>query len=251
MGMSLTEIQDRCAHGQQLLMEMQYIQAEKVLAAAETLAWEAGDYDAVSRLYMPLQETRRQIRQRCGEGIINLQILPDAHSRQPIDASEILKKYPHGQLLVAGYGTIEPALNIRKLQAEMELYVECFLAASYSIIGGHRAVVIVPHAGLKLPDPVEQNIDTLLHALPKNCIVFHENELPALVKKGTAETYSMVLSMWEKLHAPFYAAAQMQVDPVRKLQKYRDVIQVDYACELAHQNISILCQKLCRMGINL
>jgi len=51
---------------------MRYLDAEKTLAAAEQLAWDAKDFDALSRLYMPLQEARRQIRQTCMDGVIRL-----------------------------------------------------------------------------------------------------------------------------------------------------------------------------------
>jgi len=46
------------------------------------------------------------------------------------------------------------------------------------------------------------------------------------------------MALWERLHAPFLAAADMQVDPIRKIESYRRTIRVDYACELAHQQAS-------------
>jgi hypothetical protein len=46
------------------------------------------------------------------------------------------------------------------------------------------------------------------------------------------------MSIWERLHTPFLAAADMRVDPVQKMEGYRQAIRVDYACELAHQKLS-------------
>jgi hypothetical protein len=46
------------------------------------------------------------------------------------------------------------------------------------------------------------------------------------------------MSLWERLHAPFLASADAEVDPMRKIEAYRRAIQVDYACELAHQKLA-------------
>jgi hypothetical protein len=50
--------------------------------------------------------------------------------------------------------------------------------------------------------------------------------------------------MWERLHAPFLAAADMQVDPLQKIEGYRRTIRVDYACELAHQKASTVARQM-------
>src|SRR5476651_2360561 len=62
------QIQSLCQLGQEQLTRMEYLEAERTLAAAEKPAWDVRDFDALARLYMPLQEARRQRRQRCGEG---------------------------------------------------------------------------------------------------------------------------------------------------------------------------------------
>src|SRR5437870_10059244 len=118
-------LQAQCEVGQQLLERTQYLEAEEVLADAEEAAWAARDFDTLSRLYMPLQEARRQRRQRCGEGIVCLDLLsigPQDH----VSGQHVVENYPHGQLLVAGWGTIEPALEVRRLQREHGLFVETF-----------------------------------------------------------------------------------------------------------------------------
>jgi hypothetical protein len=52
------------------------------------------------------------------------------------------------------------------------------------------------------------------------------------------------MAMWERLHAPFLAAADSAVDPIQRIEGYRKTIRVDYACELAHQKLSDLAKKL-------
>src|SRR5436309_8234740 len=96
-------LQSRCELGQQQLMRTEYLEAEATLASAEADAWAARDFDTLSRLYMPLQEARRQRRQRCGEGIVRLDLIATGQS-DIIDGRRIVKDYPHGQLLVAGWG---------------------------------------------------------------------------------------------------------------------------------------------------
>jgi hypothetical protein len=146
--------------------------------------------------------------------------------------------HPRGQFLIAGWGSLAPAVRFRELQAERGAYAETFLAAVYPIAGGSRAVVIVPLEEIALPEAREQSIDSLLAALPPHCIVLHENELPKGSRSGTYDTYGQVMAIWERLHAPFLAAADMQVDPLRKIEHYRRAIRVDYACELAHQRLA-------------
>src|SRR6202011_1542483 len=130
------------------------------------------DWDVLARLYLPLQEARRQRRQRCGEGIVCLDLIasgPNDH----LSGREMASRFPHGQLLVAGWGSIEPALEVRAAQAELGLFVETFLAAAYPV-GAGRAVVIVPREDVQLPPPRPQTIDQLISGLPTHSIVLAE-----------------------------------------------------------------------------
>jgi hypothetical protein len=194
---------------------------------------------------MPLQEARRQRRQRCGEGVVALDLIATG-PEDAIDGRRIVENYSHGQLLVAGWGTFQPALDVRRLQAEHALFVETFLGAVYPIGASGRVVVIAPLPDVALPDLRPNSIEQLVSKLPAHCIVMSENELPEGTYKGTWQTYAHVMSMWERLHAPFLAAADMEVDPIRKIEGYRKTIRVDYACELAHQKLSQLAHELAR-----
>ncbi len=242
--MSVDELQTTCEQGQALLMQMDYLRAEAVLADAEQAAWGARDFDTLSRLYMPLQETRRQRRQRCGEGVVALELIA-AGPEDALDGRRVVENYPHGQLLVAGWGTLEPAREVRRLQAEHGLYVETFLAAAYPV-GDGRVIVIAPTDHEPLPEFHAETIDHLLQRLPPHCIVVAEEAVPKGIRKGTWQTYAEVMEMWERLHAPFLAAADAEVDPIRKIEGYRRVIRVDYACELAHQKLSKVAHVLAR-----
>jgi hypothetical protein len=238
------QLQAKCEEGQSLLMQMNYLQAESVLSQAESEAWTQRDFDTLARLYMPLQEARRQRRQRCGEGIVALDLIA-AGPEDNVDGRRVVENYPHGQLLVAGWGTLAPAQEVRRLQVEHQLYVETFLAAVYPI-GAGRVVVIAPTDDIALPDLRPESVDQLIGRLPPHCIVLGENELPKGSRRGTWQTYAEVMGMWERLHAPFLASADSEADPLRKIEAYRRVIRVDYACELAHQKLSQVAHDLAR-----
>lgn len=237
----MNQIQDLCEAGQEQLMRLEYLQAIRTLVQAEQLALHQTDFDALSRLYMPLQEARRQRRQRCGEGVIRIDLIAQ-DADDEMSPEIIVERFPHGQLLVAGWGTIQPAVELRRLQEERGLYSETFLAAVYPIESG-RVVAVVPTDDVALPSPEAMSIDLLLRRLPPHSMVFSEDQLPR-------PAYSDVMNLWERLHKPFLAAADLERDPKRKIHAYRKTIRVDYACELAHQHLADVARELCKSSRN-
>ena len=228
-------------------METRYLEAEAVLVRAEALAIAAKDWDRLSRLYMPLQEVRRQRRQRCGEGIVCLDLIAEGPDDR-LEARHVLENYPHGQLLVAGWGSIEPAIAVREMAASHRLYVETFLAATYPALGGN-VVVIVPLGDVNLPEPRVQSVEELSGRLPPNCLIYRVGDLPPGPRKGTFQTYGQVMAMWERLHLPFLAEADGRSSLIEKTMGYRQTIRVDYACELAHQKLSDVARDLAREAL--
>jgi hypothetical protein len=220
------DIQHLCQIGQDQLTRMEYLVAEKTLARAEELAWGQKDFDALSRLYMPLQEARRQRRQRCGEGVIRLDFLATGPG-DPLDGAKIVKEIHHGQILIGAWMSMQAAINARRSAAELGLYVDVFLAMTrYKGSGKDRGVRILPAP----EDAVESSA---------NCIEMEPNDLAAV------KTYPGVMAIWERLAAPFLAAADAISDPIARIEAYRKTITVDYACELAHQRLADIARKLC------
>jgi hypothetical protein len=242
--MKLPHLQEQCELGQRQLMDMQYLAAAATLADAAQQAWTAGDFDTLARVYMPLQEARRQRRQRAGEGIVCLDLLAKGPDDEP-DPAAVLKEIPHGQLLVAGWGNCRPASELRRLIEERALYAEVFLAAVYPTAAG-RLVVILPTADAKLPSPNNQSPRDLAAALPPHSLIFPADQLPRGRQSGTVETYGFVLGIWERLHGPFLAAADAEADLNLRMEAYRRTIEVDYACELAHQRLAETAKNLAR-----
>ncbi|MCC7349878.1 MAG: hypothetical protein IT446_04850 [Phycisphaerales bacterium] len=243
--MMAIDLQSQCELGQQHLMAMRYLEAEMALSAAESVAWSQRDFDTLARLYMPLQEARRQRRQRCGEGIVRLDLLAE-NPRDFVDPRHVIENYSQGQLLVAGWATAEPARQVRVIQVELSLYLDTFLAAVYPLKDGSHAVAVIPLLDQPLPDAQPRSDKELAQALPPHSLILRPDELPSGAQKGSFQTYGQVMTLWERLHAPFLAAADAQSDPIRKMDLYRRTIQVDYACELAHQKLSDVAKNLSR-----
>ena len=242
--MTEDDLQQLCERGQEQLMQMHYLQAAATLAEAERHAWAQRDWDTLSRLYLPLQEARRQIRQRCGEGIVCLDLISE-NADDVMDPKHVVQNFSHGQVLVAGWGSIEPALRARQLAAQHGLFLETFLAAAYPGTE-QRLVAIVPLPQSKLPDPQPRSVEELLKRCPLRTIVLKEGDLPRGSRRGTFETYGQVMALWERLHTPFLAVADAQSDPVEKMEGYRTTIRVDAACELAHQKLSDVAREMAR-----
>lgn len=241
--MSLAEIEEQCELGQRLLMEMQYLEAERVLADAESQAWSAQAWDLLSRLYLPLQETRRQRRQRCGEGTIWLDLLARSEDDALID--RIVDDIETGQLLPAAWGSIGGAVQLRRMAEQQKRYLDVFLAAVYPV-GNERVVVIVPTADEPAPAARPRSLDELRQSLPRDCLILSPEELPVGRRTGSAETYACTMALWERLHAPFLARAEQEADLLRKMQLFRETIVVDYGCEFAHQHLADVARQLRR-----
>ncbi len=243
--MHCESLQELCLAGQQLLAAQEYVEAEQALIRVETEASKLRDWDTLARLYMPLQEARRQRRQRSLQGLFCLDLAsegPDDH----IEGRHILENYPHGVLLVAGWGTIEPALQARKLQARFKLYADVLLGATYPLIGGGNVIVVIAHEHAILPPVCPRRIDEVGGVMPPHSLVFRQEELPGGPRHGTPELVSRVQRWWEQLHWPFIVDARAVRDLRKRIGAYRRAIEVDYGCELAHQELSDTAHQLAR-----
>ena len=245
----LQHLQDLCETGQQRLMATDYLAAEAALVEAEALALAADDFDTLGRLYMPLQEARRQRRQVCGEGVVRLDLWATGPD-DVLDGREVAERTQHGQLCVAGWASIDASQAVRKAAEEQRLYVETYLAAVYPMTadGARRLVVIVPTANVALP-PAEAGlggVDRLLSALPPGSLALADDEMPRGPMPGTAATFAQTMALWEQLHLPWLTAARDTPDPRRRVAAYRRCIEVDYACEKAHQWLSETALEIAR-----
>jgi hypothetical protein len=243
--MTEAALQSACEQGQRELMETRYLDAVHTLVIAEAAAWTLRDFDTLSRLYLPLQEARRQARQWCGEGTVDLSIIA-ADDRHPFDPQNLADQHPHGQLLIAGWMSTTPAARLQEIAWEKKLYVETFLAVVYPA-KENTMLIVLPLPGWTIPPAGMARLD-LLDRLPFGAITLDPQQLPLGSRHGSTETYAEVMAMWEQLHRPFLEAADAENDPVRKMERYRKAIAVDPACELAHQHLADVARDLARQG---
>src|SRR5690606_15018878 len=157
--------------------------------------------------------------QRCAMGAVALRLLADGPGAQP-DPQRIARQYPQGQLLLAGWGSIEPARRLRQLAADQNLYLETFLAAVYPSANG-RMILLAPTPETVLPPMAGQTPDQLQAALPPDCLLLGEEELPREVERNSPIASSCVMDLWERLHRPLLAAADAQTDALLRMEAYR------------------------------
>ena len=107
--------------------------------------------------------------------------------------------------------------------------------------------MIVPTEYVALP-PLESatSVDRLIAKLPPHSIVMSADDLPKGERKGTWQTFAETMSIWERLHLPWLAAADATHDPRQRIEAYRKVIEIDSACELAHQKLSSTAHAIAR-----
>jgi hypothetical protein len=148
-------------------------------------------------------------------------------------------------VLVAGWGSVKVAKDVRRLAYERRLYVETFLGAVYPTDEG-LLIAIVPTDDAPVPNAEEHTREALWKLLPMSSLLLRPEELPRGFRQGTTETFAKVASLWERLHLPFLRAADAEPDPLRRIELYRRTIAVDYACEPAHQKLSDTAKALAR-----
>lgn len=243
--MTTDVLQELCAAGQDLLSRQDYLEAERKLLQAERDALHLGDWDTLARLYMPLQEARRQRRQQTLLGGFCLDLVSQG-SADEIDGRHVIENYPQGTLLVAGWGSIEPAIQVRRLQTRFRLNVDVFLGAVFPLIGGGHAVVICPHENVVLPDVRPRRWEDLPKSMPHYSLIMREEVLPAGQHPSTPERVERAEKWWELLSDPYLAIARGQGDLLKRIDAYRKTIRVDYACEFAHQELAATARERTR-----
>jgi hypothetical protein len=149
--MTLEQLQEQCELGQRELMATNYLAAEKILIEAERdRASSKTNLKHSHAFTCPSRRPGASGVSAAAKEPFCLDLVAQGPDDE-ISAERILDKYPFGQLLVAGWGTIQPALEIRRLQQERGLYVETFLAAAFPTTKG-TIIVIVPEDA-PLPSP--------------------------------------------------------------------------------------------------
>jgi hypothetical protein len=240
--MNQLSLNQLCEQGQVELIETRYLDSAATFARAEQIAWDAGDFDTLSRLYLPLQEARRQIRQRCGEGAIRMRCLATGPATPPeVSACTNIQQ---GFALAAGWADASASASVRDSFLKSKKYAEAFLGAVFPDEQGQPLIILLPSPIRLTPEPRPKA--ELISLLPPHSLFLTPDELPPDRDLGSADSFAQVMTLWERLHLPFLQIAETQTDPIQKMQAYRQTLQVDPACELAHQHLADTARGLAR-----
>ena len=110
-------------------------------------------------------------------------------------------------------------------------------------------MALVPDGRETLPDARPRSAGALRELLPKGSLVIPASELPEGSSRGNVQSFGRIEAIWEQLHRPFLAAADAIDDLLQRIEAYRHVIEIDYACELAHQNLAVAARELARHAV--
>lgn len=241
---TIDSLQGLCELGSEALIATDYVAAERVLEQAEGLALRENDFDTLARLYFPLQEARRQRRQRAGEGRISLS-LPAMGVGEGLQARELADRLPHGLFLVAGLGSTEPGEALRQLHKDRGNYAEVMLGVALEMGTGGVATFAVARP-VRNVSARGGSPEELLRALPPHSVFVSASQAGGAVA-AFPETYAGAMGLFEALHRPYLAMADAMPVGLARLQAYRQVQGIDPASELAHQNAAFLCRQLARL----
>lgn len=121
MAQSAAQIDALMEQASEKLAAMQYLECERLCRRAMALARQAGDFERLSRIVMPLEEARRQRRQIAEDAGVFV-----IAEKQP--PAEILQQHPRGCLmLIAPPFEQHDADAVRELIAQRGLFAEVLL----------------------------------------------------------------------------------------------------------------------------
>ena len=247
--MTREELQQLCDRGQQHLLACDYVHAIQLLAWAESVAFKARDFDTLARLYMPLQEARRLFRQRCGEGMFDLH----AFSEPDVDRVEEIPeglddpiKSLFGQFAFGFFDGPRGSLDYRTLFRASHVYAETFICKRYHGPDCYYVAFLPDEKARFRPNVSASSLKEIESALSIGAFVLKSSDIPRPKAKGDNDTFAFVMSIWERLHAPYLKRARSETDPLRRIELYRETLRVDPACEGAHQELAKLAQQLAR-----
>jgi len=133
-------------------------------------------------------------------------------SGDQIPVQRVLEKYSFRPVFFAGWASIQPALEIRRLSA----VTDCTSRPSSPPFIQHTEgqVLAIAPENSPLPAPEARPLESLRQLSPPHA--FYRRDSFQGFSPGLLSTYSQVMSMWESIHAPFLAAADAEPDPIKK-----------------------------------
>ena len=233
--------------GQQHLALGRYMAACRELQTAEALAWRGRDAAALARLWLPLLEARRQVRQNATDGLI---LIARPHDRRA--EHQVLQQFtqaPAGTLLLGGKDAGKIAGSVT--------YAACRSGACL------ETLLLVEHGGvLRLCSPADPHlaaglevrtiagagemIDPKLRAdmvvpLPPPGVYLAGDPLHALACES-------IVVAWEALALKWQARHPAHARPWEEMAWLRLALRIDPAAEPVAMRLMALAQAVARAG---
>ncbi len=231
-----------CDAGQRALARGRYVAAKRLLEQSERMAWRRRDAAALARIYLPLLETCRQIRQLACEGFVFVggQANPAAIWRASGEAST---HTPGVVLLPAAmqksaqkiYSAAQSQNRPLEILVLLQSGHQWWLASPYA----PRLAVGLPVRWLGQAAPVTAPEADMPWTCPLAAPGFYAAGSPLAVMTGEA-----VLLAFEKLALQWQSRHAVPADPWAKMALLRTARRIDPACEPVLMRLLALAQSL-------
>ncbi len=229
--------------GQQHLAAGRYVSARQYLESAENMYWRKGDFAALARVYLPLLEVRRQLRQLAVDGVILI-----GEAGQAVQDRVMIKSLlaaPCG-VIVAGTGAAarQIIMHSRRTGRVYDSLVLVRGKTHISLCAAHDSVaaaglrVTVPQSSKELVNP-EINADMLIPLPPAGAY-----------RPGTprhAQARESLLIVWEALALKWQSRHQAAPEPRAELNGCRNALAIDPACEPITMRLITLAEKMAKL----
>lgn len=207
--------------GQRHLAAGRYVSARRHLEAAEQILWRKRDVAALARIYLPLLETRRQLRQLAVDGVI---VIGDGRA-----AGKILLSATSGVLvssdaaavtgaLIASRRTGRPYDALRMVRDRKNRYV----ASAVDPVAAAGLRVVRAESEKDVVDPEIRPEMTI--QLPASGVYKPGTALHALARESLLVAWEALALKWQSRHAA-------PAEPWAELAHCREALRMDPACE--------------------
>jgi hypothetical protein len=233
--------------GQRLLAAGRYMAARRELESAEQQAWRQGDAVLLSRIYLPLLETCRQIRQQATDALIVIDNVANSSNRSKIISSMV--DFGQGTLICYGAAARQTCHRMTLLARQRGLSVETLLLRQSS--GKSRLYSEgARQFAAGLPVLWSRDFSNLIEPeIPEKLVVrfpppgtYHPGE------PGHALARESLLVAWEALairHIPSKITSESLWEQIRLL---RDIRRIDPACEPVLLRLMALAEQIAQVA---
>lgn len=210
--------------GQSHLGLGRYISARTLLEEAERIAWRVRDARALARLYLPLLETRRQIRYLAVEGPI--WVSGASANDQEILRNLRAEKTPAATVLLASRHAPTLARKITGLSINLAAAIETLHVVAPGRVAAFSDPTIAGSITLPLPSPGRHQPGSKPHALLREHLLLGWEALALL---------------YQSRHAP---ASRELTNPWVEMAWLRNTLRIDPACEPVSMRLMQLAESI-------